>query len=264
MTVTIPATLTRRIIPCLDVTNGRVVKGTKFADLRDQGDPVELAARYDAAGADELTFYDITASSDDRETMMDVVRATARQVFIPLTVGGGVRTADDIARLLRAGAEKVSVNSAAVANPQLIADGARRVGSQAVVLSMDVRRRGSEDFWEVITHGGRRPTGMDAVEWAKRGVDLGAGEIVLNSIDADGTRDGYDLGITARIAAAVDVPVVASGGAGTLQHLADALRIGGAHAVLAAGIFHDGVFTIAEAKEYLAACGLPIRPVTTA
>lgn len=257
-------TLTRRIIPCLDVTNGRVVKGTKFADLRDQGDPIALAARYDAAGADELTFYDITASSEGRETMLDVVRATARQVFIPLTVGGGVRTTEDIARLLRAGADKVSINTAAVANPLLIADGARRFGAQCIVLSMDVRRRGDEPFWEVVTHGGRRATGMDAVTWAERGVALGAGEIVLNSIDADGTRDGYDLAITARIAARVDVPVVASGGAGTLQHLADALQTGRAHAVLAAGIFHDGVYTISEAKAYLAARGLPVRPVTAA
>ena len=257
------STLMRRIIPCLDVTAGRVVKGTKFAALRDQGDPVELAARYDAAGADELTFYDITASSDDRETMIDVVRATARQVFIPLTVGGGVRTTDDVARMLRAGADKVSVNSAAVANPQLIADGARRFGNQCIVLSIDAKRRPDGSFWEVVTHGGRRHTGMDALEWAKRGVSLGAGEIVLNSIDADGTRDGYDLTITAQIAAAVDVPVVASGGAGTLQHLADAFITGGAHAVLAAGIFHDGVYTITQAKEYLAARGLPMRPVTS-
>ena len=256
-------TLTRRIIPCLDVTAGRVVKGTKFAALRDQGDPVELAARYDAAGADELTFYDITASSDDRATMIDVVRATARQVFIPLTVGGGVRTTDDIALMLRAGADKVSVNSAAVANPQLIADGARRFGNQCIVLSIDAKRRPDGAFWEVVTHGGRRHTGMDALEWATRGVALGAGEIFLNSIDADGTRDGYDLAITSQIAAAVEVPVIASGGAGTLQHLADALTTGGAHAVLAAGIFHDAVFTIAEAKEYLAAQGLPMRPVTS-
>lgn len=255
--------LTRRIIPCLDVTKGRVVKGTKFAALRDQGDPVELAARYDAAGADELTFYDITASSDGRETMLDVVRATARQVFIPLTVGGGVRTTDDIAGLLRAGADKVSVNSAAVANPQLIADGARRFGRQCIVLSIDARKRADGDGWEVTTHGNRRTAGLDAIEWAVRGVNLGAGEIVLNSIDADGTRSGYDLDLTARIAGLVDVPVIASGGAGTLQHFADALTVGGAHAVLAAGVFHEGLFTIGDVKDYLTACGLPIRPIAS-
>ncbi len=254
--------LTRRIIPCLDVTRGRVVKGTKFDHLRDQGDPVELAARYDAAGADELTFYDITASSDGRETMLDVVRATARQVFIPLTVGGGVRTTDDIAGLLRAGADKVSVNSAAVENPQLIADGSRRFGAQCIVLSIDARKRADGSGWEVTTHGNRRTTGLDALEWAIRGVELGAGEIVLNSIDADGTRNGYDLAITRAIADAVSVPVIASGGAGTLQHFADALTIGGAHAVLAAGVFHEGVYTIGETKAFLAAHGIPIRPVT--
>ncbi|MDP9372527.1 MAG: imidazole glycerol phosphate synthase subunit HisF, partial [Chloroflexota bacterium] len=223
--------LTRRIIPCLDVTAGRVVKGTQFLSLRDAGDPVELAAHYDAEGADELTFYDITASSDGRATMLDVVRRVARQVFIPLTVGGGVRTVDDIYGLLRAGADKVSINTAALADPDLITAGAVRFGSQCIVLSIDAMARPGGG-WEVYTHGGRWATGLDAVEWARRGVELGAGEIVLNSIDADGTREGYELGLTAAVAAAVRVPVVASGGAGTLGHLADALEAG-AHAVLA-------------------------------
>jgi cyclase len=250
--------LTRRIIPCLDVTGGRVVKGTQFLDLRDAGDPVELAAYYDAEGADELTFYDITASSDGRDTMLDVVRRVAAQVFIPLTVGGGVRTVDDIYRLLRAGADKVSMNSAAVANPDLIAEGAVRFGSQCIVLSIDAALRPGGAGWEVRTHGGRRGTGLDAIEWARRGVELGAGEIVLNSIDADGTREGYDLALNAAVAAAVRVPVVASGGAGTLAHLHDALDAG-AHAVLAASIFHYRTHTVREAKEYLAARGLPMR-----
>lgn len=251
--------LTRRIIPCLDVTGGRVVKGTQFLDLRDAGDPVELAAYYDAEGADELTFYDITASSDGRAIMIDTVRRVARQVFIPLTVGGGVRTVENIYELLRAGAEKVSVNTAAIANPQLIADGATRFGSQAIVLSIDAITRPGGG-WEVVTHGGRNRTGLDAVEWARRGVALGAGEIVLNSIDADGTKEGYELGLTRAVSLAVRVPVVASGGAGTLQHLADALA-GGAHAVLAASIFHFRTHSIREAKSYLAAQGFPMRPV---
>ncbi|CAA9556544.1 MAG: Imidazole glycerol phosphate synthase cyclase subunit HisF [uncultured Thermomicrobiales bacterium] len=250
--------LTRRIIPCLDVTGGRVVKGTQFLDLRDAGDPVELAAYYDAEGADELTFYDITASSDGRDTMLDVVRRVAAQVFIPLTVGGGVRTVDDIYRLLRAGADKVSMNSAAVASPDLIAEGAVRFGSQCIVLSIDAALRPGGAGWEVRTHGGRRGTGLDAIEWARRGVELGAGEIVLNSIDADGTREGYDLALNAAVAATVRVPVVASGGAGTLAHLHDALDAG-AHAVLAASIFHYRTHTVREAKEYLAARGLPMR-----
>lgn len=254
--------LTVRIIPCLDVRDGRVTKGVQFADNREVGDPVALAAYYDRAGADELTFYDITASSDGRDTMLDVVRATARQVFIPLTVGGGVRTADDIARLLRAGADKVSVNSGAVANPQLIVEGARRFGRQCIVLSIDARRAADGSRWEVTTHGNRRVTDLDAVAWAVRGVALGAGEIVLNSIDADGTRSGYDLDLTAAVAARVDVPVIASGGAGVLDHFADALTVGRAHAVLAAGVLHDGTLTVAQIKEYLAARHVPIRPVT--
>ena len=254
--------LTRRIIPCLDVTGGRVVKGTQFLNLRDAGDPVELAAYYDAEGADELTFYDITASSDGRATMIEVVRRAAEQVFIPLTVGGGVRTVEDMYHLLRAGADKVSINTAAVANPQLIADGAVRFGSQCIVLSIDAIARPGGG-WEVYTHGGRRATGLDAVEWARRGVELGAGEIVLNSIDADGTQEGYELGLTHAVSQAVRVPVVASGGAGTLEHLRSALDAG-AHAVLAASIFHFRTHTIREAKAFLAARGLPMRAVAGA
>lgn len=252
--------LTRRIIPCLDVTAGRVVKGIQFVDLRDAGDPVELARRYDAEGADELVFLDITASSDDRETMIDVVRETARQVFIPLTVGGGVRSSDDVYRLLRAGADKVSLNSAAVSRPELISESSARFGNQCIVLAIDARRR-PDGGWEVYTRGGRTATGLDAVEWARRGVEMGAGEILLTSMDADGTQDGYDLELTAAISAAVDVPVIASGGVGTLEHLRDGLTIGNAHAVLAASIFHFGTYTIAEAKSYLASQGLPVRTV---
>lgn len=252
-------TLCRRIIPCLDVDNGRVVKGVQFVGLRDAGDPVELASAYDRAGADEITFLDITATSDGRATMVDVVRATARQVFIPLTVGGGIRTTDDMYTLLRAGADKVAVNSAAVARPELISEGANRFGSQCIVLSIDARSSGP-DAWEVYTHGGRKPTGIDAVDWARRGVALGAGEILLNSIDADGTLEGYELGLTRRVAGSVGVPVIASGGVGTLEHLLQGLTEGGAHAVLAASIFHFGTYSIAEAKEYLRRAGVPVRP----
>ncbi|CCF85818.1 imidazole glycerol phosphate synthase subunit HisF [Nitrolancea hollandica] len=252
--------LTRRIIPCLDVTGGRVVKGIRFQELRDAGDPVELAARYDAAGADELVFLDITASSDGRDTMVDVVRETARQVFIPLTVGGGVRTTDDAYRLLRAGADKVSLNSAAVARPGLLAECAQRFGSQCVVLAIDARRR-SNGGWEVYTRGGRDATGLDVIEWVRRGVDLGAGEILLTSMDADGTQDGYDVELTAAVADAVPVPVIASGGAGTLPHLYTVLTAGKAQAVLAASIFHYGQYSIAEAKRFLATKGLPVRQV---
>lgn len=250
--------LTRRIIPCLDVTAGRVVKGVQFQQLRDAGDPVELAARYDAAGADELVFLDITASSDDRDTMIDVVRETARKVFIPLTVGGGVRSSDDAYRLLRAGADKVSLNSAAVARPELLRECADRFGTQCVVLAIDARRTG-DGRWEVYTHGGRRGTGMDALEWARQGTELGAGEILLTSMDTDGTRDGYDLEVTAAMVDRVDVPVIASGGAGNLEHLYDAFDRGKAHAVLAASIFHYGEYTIAEAKEYLQSRSLRMR-----
>lgn len=250
--------LTRRIIPCLDVTGGRVVKGIRFQNLRDAGDPVELAARYDAAGADELVFLDITASSDGRDTMVDVVRETARQVFIPLTVGGGVRTSDDAYRLLRAGADKVSLNSAAVVRPEIIAECSQRFGSQCVVLAIDARRR-SDGGWEVYTRGGRDATGLDVIEWVRRGVYLGAGEILLTSMDADGTQDGYDVELTAAVADAVPVPVIASGGAGTLPHLYTVLTAGKAQAVLAASIFHYGQYSIADAKRFLATKGLPIR-----
>lgn len=253
-------TLCRRIIPCLDVDNGRVVKGVQFVGLRDAGDPVELAAAYDRAGADEITFLDITATSDGRATMVDVVRETARQVFIPLTVGGGIRTTDDMYLMLRSGAEKVAVNSAAVARPELIREGALRFGSQCIVLSIDALRTGP-DRWEVTTHGGRKRTGIDAVEWAKRGVELGAGEILLNSIDADGTLEGYELQLTRTVADSVGVPVIASGGVGNLDHLVEGLTTGGAHAVLAASIFHFGTYTIAEAKEHLRKAGVPVRPV---
>ncbi len=250
--------LTKRVIPCLDVTGGRVVKGTNFVNLRDAGDPVELAAFYNREGADELVFLDITASSDHRETMVDVVARTADQVFIPLTVGGGIRTADDARRMLQAGADKVSVNTAAVQRPELISEGAERFGSQCIVLAIDARRRGP-GAWEVYTHGGRRPAGLDAVEWARRGAALGAGEILLTSMDADGTLNGYDLELTAAISSAVSIPVIASGGAGTLEHLRDALTVGKADAVLVASIFHYGQHTIREAKEYLAGEGIPMR-----
>lgn len=256
-------TLCRRIIPCLDVKDGRVVKGVQFVQLRDAGDPVELAAAYDAAGADEITFLDITATSDNRETMVDVVRATARRIHIPLTVGGGIRTTDDMYRMLRAGADKVSVNSAAIARPDLIAEGAHRYGSQCVVLAIDARER-PDGGWEVYSHGGRTPTGLDAVEWARRGVELGAGEILLTSMDADGTKEGYDLALTRAVSAAVPVPVIASGGVGTLEHLRQGLMEGGAYAVLAASIFHFSEYSIAEAKSYLAEHGLPVRAVTPA
>lgn len=255
-------TLRRRIIPCLDVTNGRVVKGVQFVELRDAGDPVELAAAYDAAGADEITFLDITATSDGRETMVDVVRQTARRIHIPLTVGGGIRTTDDMYRMLRAGADKTSVNSAAVTRPELIREGAQRFGTQCIVLAIDARQRPASagGGWEVYTRGGRTPTGMDVVEWARQGVALGAGEILLTSMDADGTREGYDLELTRAVVDAVGVPVIASGGVGNLQHLHDGLTQGGASAVLAASIFHFGQYTIGEAKAYLAAAGVPIRP----
>jgi imidazole glycerol-phosphate synthase subunit HisF len=250
--------LTRRIIPCLDVTEGRVVKGIQFQQLRDAGDPVELAARYDAEGADELVFLDITASSDNRRTMVDVVRETAKQVFIPLTVGGGVRSSDDAYQLLRAGADKVSFNSAAVARPELLRECADRFGTQCVVLAIDARRK-EAGGWEVYTHGGRRPTGLDALEWAELGAGLGAGEILLTSMDTDGMKSGYDLELTSAVVERVPVPVIASGGAGTLAHLYDAFTTGRAHAVLAASIFHYGEYRIADAKSYLAGRGIPMR-----
>lgn len=250
-------TLRRRIIPCLDVDGGRVVKGVQFTNLRDAGDPVELAAAYDTMGADEITFLDITATSEGRQTMIDVVRRTAREVFIPLTVGGGIRDTDDMYGLLRAGADKVAINSAAVRRPELLAEGSHRFGSQCIVLSIDARRSG--DSWEVTTHGGRKGTGMDVIEWARRGVDLGAGEILLNSIDADGTREGYDIPLVRTISDTVPVPVIASGGVGHLEHLVEGFVDGGAHAVLAASIFHFGQHTIVEAKDYLERAGVPIR-----
>ena len=252
--------LAKRIIPCLDVTGGRVVKGVNFVDLVDAGDPVEIARKYDAQGADELVFLDITASSDARETMVDVVRRTAEQVFIPLTVGGGIRTAEDIRRMLLAGADKTSVNTAAIQRPDLIREGAERFGSQCVVLAIDARRVPGENRWEVFTHGGRRNTGIDAVEWAVRGVELGAGEILLTSMDTDGTCAGYDCELTRAVSTAVNVPVIASGGAGTLEHLAEVLDRGKADAVLAASIFHFGTYTVPQAKEFLHSKNIPVRP----
>ena len=252
-------TVAVRVIPCLDVDRGRVVKGVNFADLRDAGDPVELARAYDAAGADELTFLDVTASSDARETVYDVVRRTADQVFIPLTVGGGVREVGDVDKLLRAGADKVGVNTAAVTRPELIAEIADRFGSQVLVLSVDARRSGATDSgFEVTTHGGRQATGLDAVAWAARAVELGVGEILLNSIDADGTKNGFDLEMLAAVRAAVTVPLIASGGAGAVGHFAPAIGVG-ADAVLAASVFHFGEVTIGEVKDALRAAGHPVR-----
>jgi cyclase len=248
-----------RVIPCLDVDAGRVVKGVNFVDLRDAGDPVELAARYDAEGADELVFLDITASSDERDTIVDVVRRTAEQVFIPLTVGGGVRSVEDARRLLRAGADKVGVNTAAIERPAVIAEIAEVFGAQCVVVAIDARR--TEQGFEVHTHGGRRPAGLDAVTWAIVAERLGAGEILLTSMDRDGTRDGFDIELTRAIADAVGIPVIASGGVGTLDHLAEGVTAGHADAVLAASIFHFGEHTVAEAKQVMAAAGVRVRPV---
>jgi cyclase len=255
---------TARIIPCLDVTDGRVVKGVNFVGLRDAGDPVELAARYDADGADELVFLDITATSDGRETMVDVVRRTAEQVFIPFTIGGGIRTVDDARMMLRAGADKVSVNSAAVARPELISEIAEVFGNQCVVCAIDARRRAADgsasEGWEVYVAGGRTPTGIDVIEWAQRAASLGAGEILLTSMDRDGTRDGFDLELTAAVSGSVGVPVIASGGVGTLDHLVEGVVAGGADAVLAASIFHFDDHAIAEAKEHMIAAGVNVRP----
>jgi len=250
-----------RVIPCLDVTGGRVVKGVRFVDLVDAGDPVELAARYDAEGADELTFLDITASSDGRDTMVAVVARTAEQVFIPFTVGGGVRSADDARRLLRAGADKVGVNTAALGRAEVVRELSDEFGAQCVVVAIDARAvRGADARWEVFTHGGRQATGIDAVGWAVRCAELGAGEILLTSMDRDGTRDGFDLALTKAVVDAVDVPVVASGGVGSLQHLVDGALDGGADAVLAASIFHRREHTVAEAKAYMAGQGVAVRP----
>ncbi|TSA49073.1 MAG: imidazole glycerol phosphate synthase subunit HisF [Nitrosomonadales bacterium] len=249
--------LAKRIIPCLDVTDGRVVKGINFVELRDAGDPVEIARRYDEQGADELTFLDITASSDNRGLIFHIIEEVAAQVFIPLTVGGGVRAVEDVRNLLNAGADKVSINTAAVVNPQLVEDAAGRYGSQCIVVAIDAKRVG--DHWEVFTHGGRKPTGLNAVEWAQRMAALGAGEILLTSMDRDGTRSGFDLELTRAISDAVAVPVIASGGVGNLDHLVDGVKLGGADAVLAASIFHYGEYSVRQAKLYMADHGIEVR-----
>jgi len=251
--------LARRLIPCLDVKDGRVVKGVRFAGLRDAGDPVDCAAAYDAQGADELCFLDITASHEERGTLLDIVRRTADRVFAPLTVGGGVRAVEDVRRLLEAGADKVALNTAAVRDPILLRAAAERFGAQAIVVAVDAKRAGP-GRWEVFTHGGRTPTGLDAVAWCEEAARLGAGELLLTSMDRDGTRAGYDLELLALVCRRVPVPVVASGGVGTLEHLYDGLTAGGADAVLAASIFHYGEVTIGQAKAYLAARGVPVRP----
>ncbi len=249
---------TKRIIPCLDVKDGRVVKGTNFIGLRDAGDPVELASRYDMERADELVFLDIAASSDKRQTMVRVAQDCASKVFIPFTVGGGIRTPDDMHRMLEAGADKTSLNTAAIKNPDLVREGAQKFGSQCVVLAVDARCIG-DGKWEVYINGGRTPTGLDCIEWVKRAVDLGAGEILLTSMDADGTKDGYDIALTRTVSEAVSVPVIASGGAGTLEHFYEVLTEGKADAVLAASVFHYGQFTVGEVKEYLKSRGLEVR-----
>ncbi|MBC3806729.1 MULTISPECIES: imidazole glycerol phosphate synthase subunit HisF [Undibacterium] len=251
-------TLAKRIIPCLDVNAGRVVKGVNFLELRDAGDPVEVARRYDLQGADEITFLDITASSDDRDLILPVIEAVASQVFIPLTVGGGVRTVADVRRLLNAGADKVGMNTSAVTNPQLVADAAHKYGSQCIVVAIDAKAV-APGKWEVYTHGGRNATGLDAVEWARKMAELGAGEILLTSMDKDGTRSGFDLALTRAVSDAIDIPVIASGGVGGLQDLADGIKLGGADAVLAASIFHFGQHTVQEAKQFMAAQHIPMR-----
>jgi cyclase len=263
--------LAKRIIPCLDVTGGRVVKGVNFVELRDAGDPVEIAARYNEQGADELTFLDITATSDGRDLILHIIEAVASQVFIPLTVGGGVRTVEDVRRLLNAGADKISFNSAAISNPQLIEDASLKYGAQCIVVAIDAKRRSADDAqrvvngqpigpgWDVYSHGGRKNVGLDAVQWASEMARRGAGEILLTSMDRDGTKAGFDLALTRAVADAVSVPVIASGGVGTLDHLADGVQQGGADAVLAASIFHYGEFTVAQAKARMAERGIPIR-----
>lgn len=250
--------LAKRIIPCLDVTRGRVVKGVSFVELRDAGDPVEIARRYDEQGADELTFLDITASSDDRGIIFRIIEQVASQVFIPLTVGGGVREVGDVRNLLNAGADKVSINTSAVLNPQLVADAASRYGSQCIVVAIDAKQVAPER-WEVFTHGGRNATGLDVVEWAKKMQLLGAGEILLTSMDRDGQKNGFDLALTRRVTDALEIPVIASGGVGNLQHLADGVTQGGADAVLAASIFHFGAYTVQQAKQYMASQGIEVR-----
>jgi cyclase len=254
--------LAKRIIPCLDVDNGRVVKGVQFVDIRDAGDPVEIARRYDEQGADEITFLDITASSDDRETMVHVVEEVAGQVFIPLTVGGGIRTVEDIRRMLNAGADKVAINTAAVFNPEFVKEAAEKFGSQCIVVAIDakkVSKEGEPDKWEIFTHGGRKPTGIDAVEWAKKMVEYGAGEILLTSMDRDGTKKGFDLELNSAISDAVNVPVIASGGVGNLDHLVEGVKQGKADAVLAASIFHFGEYTVEEAKKCMQEAGIEVR-----
>ena len=253
-------TLAKRIIPCLDVTAGRVVKGVNFQELRDAGDPVEIARRYDQQGADEITFLDITASSDGRDLILPIIEAVASQVFIPLTVGGGVRAVEDVRRLLNAGADKVGMNTSAVTNPRLVADAAHKYGSQCIVVAIDAKQV-KPGKWEVYTHGGRNPTGLDAIEWAQHMAELGAGEILLTSMDKDGTRSGFDLALTRAVSDAVSVPVIASGGVGGLQDLADGIRKGGADAVLAASIFHYGQHTVQEAKQFMANQGIPVRMI---
>jgi len=252
-------TLAKRIIPCLDVTAGRVVKGVNFLALRDAGDPVEVARRYDEQGADEITFLDITATSDDRDLLLPIIEAVASSVFIPLTVGGGVRAVSDIRRLLNAGADKVSINSSAISNPELVFDASQKFGAQCIVVAIDAKRRPDGSGWEVYTHGGRKATGLDAVEWAKKMEAFGAGEILLTSMDRDGTRSGFDLALTAAVSDAVGIAIVASGGVGGLQDLADGIQKGHADAVLAASIFHYGHHTVHEAKQYMAARGIPVR-----
>jgi cyclase len=257
--------LAKRIIPCLDVTGGRVVKGVNFVELRDAGDPVEIAARYNEQGADELTFLDITATSDGRDLILHIIEAVASQVFIPLTVGGGVRTVEDVRRLLNAGADKTSFNSAAIANPQVIRDASQKYGAQCIVVAIDAKRRYGEDLlsrgegWDVYSHGGRKNTGLDAVAWARQMAEHGAGEILLTSMDRDGTKSGFDLALTRAVSDAVSVPVIASGGVGNLDHLVEGIKIGGADAVLAASIFHYGEYTIAQAKDRMARAGIPVR-----
>ncbi|MBC7183416.1 MAG: imidazole glycerol phosphate synthase subunit HisF [Marinobacter sp.] len=254
--------LAKRIIPCLDVDKGRVVKGVNFVDIRDAGDPVEVARRYNEQGADEITFLDITASHESRDTTYETVERMAAEVFIPLTVGGGVRTVDDIRKLLNAGADKVSINTAAVFNPEFVREAAERFGSQCIVVAIDAKRvseEGEAPRWEIFTHGGRKPTGLDAVDWARKMVEMGAGELLLTSMDRDGTKIGFDLGLTKAISDAVIVPVIASGGVGELQHLADGVTQGGADAVLAASIFHFGQHTIPEAKAFMKAQGIEVR-----
>jgi len=251
--------LAKRIIPCLDVTGGRVVKGVNFVELRDAGDPVEIAARYNDQGADELTFLDITATSDGRDLILHIIEAVASQVFIPLTVGGGVRTVEDVRRLLNAGADKVSFNSAAIANPQVIRDASAKYGAQCIVVAIDAKARVDHSGWDVYSHGGRKNTGLDAVAWARQMVEHGAGEILLTSMDRDGTKVGFDLALTRAVSDAVGVPVIASGGVGALEHLSDGIRLGGADAVLAASIFHYGEFTVGQAKALLARDGIPVR-----